>query len=1378
MLQTLISFLDRFSQSQSKLNQNSDFESFFVHFLLHDIIVKKGLYPGTVADKEGFMLSLLGCLLSFVTQDQSFSLQTTVAKHGIVFNRKRSAEEETNMLQLLNAFFTPEIFCSLFSLLFSIWDSTRAFAFRFLSKLVVAGQLNKISLPSEFVSKAASDSLKSRGIYLASSPRQREADTGARVLAFLYLTLDRPQDRVDCLQNMMNLLKIRLQDMNGHLRSILNGQEKAIATEKATSLPLAHGIIQAITLAVEHRKLDAAHHTQHSTLDHSNIYHELLEILIEAIQVSLAVVADVREGETIEGVGNNMDFFHKKERGSSVPLNVNTGAIGANGTFSSVSAKDDVEYASRLAVQRVVIGSWLLTKETCSCISSVISVQGYRAQYDNFERLGALLISTLTTLKHAGAAFAARDSLQVVVAAALGAAYDEKIRELPTGWALRLIAEISTSDKVRDSTLRRSTGYGLGFLAIMRSELSRKQGPPKISNHILDTLLSLSLPPEERIQLMFQHLNLDDTQAGVSSFFQLSTGQGPSFVSDTKYEARSRVHALNVLRLIILDAPLVSAMSPMVGSSMVSAILGYDDPSWAVRNSATMVFSAAMLRVIDADKNASNHDRTSSNAITMTELFRRYPFLSTFLLSVMKTCVKDEALGKAEHSRVFPILLLLSRLQPISKSGEASVGFAKDFIGLTLECLRNKHHAIRAAAARAVANLCSESTKHSESCLKMISENIDKSKRDWNAIDGILMCLEALSESFPMSKENSTNLNEGLLKFLIPTQSFRPPPSCTATTMKILWSISSDQLDAEGPTDLWIEISQSCKKIVSHGGISSYVGGSDLHAICATIYVEMLDHSIWSPRDQKELQNGLHQLNGILSSSIYDVKLAAAKAFKKRIYSRVDELLTRVQPSESVGFVPSPSQILRMVARTLLSAIEIELSRDSGDGSHPPTVRRLSRTFLECFYGWKELKGTSGEGSTSFLSPSELDVLWGTANSITAKECLVDEVHEECNGQTFSSSNAAEMMGVVLSARMLDAFLLKEHMDVFSHTIQRLNDPQASWRSRHSASLAIETSGVLSLTSETCRGADIETNCDEILRQTLGMLQDFDPDVRATATRALYELGHPAVTATPSQLPQLMLEDTFFKVYSSSATIEREGDAESTVSHLQATLVQNCSGLVEAMESFEAESSNSSGATSSDLELLNVSNSRKIFEQEDPNPNNERVLATQLAIQSLLHLSKKRCANIVDFQDETFQQCSVCLEVLDRTATIGGVAHDCTRFPFIFPALHGLLQMVALAVYLGAGNNGSKQLQTMAQAIVDKVHQQIGSDSMHPEILNGLVMLSQAATENFQTREALERKHTTQRVQDINLVGGLEELIAFAASVTETRKNQFTIRFD
>ncbi len=61
---------------------------------------------------------------------------------------------------------------------------------------------------------------------------------------------------------------------------------------------------------------------------------------------------------------------------------------------------------------------------------------------------------------------------------------------------------------------------------------------------------------------------------------------------------------MNILRLIILDAPLASEMREFVGDSIISALIGYKDSSWAIRNSATMTFAAAMLRVVDADKNA------------------------------------------------------------------------------------------------------------------------------------------------------------------------------------------------------------------------------------------------------------------------------------------------------------------------------------------------------------------------------------------------------------------------------------------------------------------------------------------------------------------------------------------------------------------------------------------------------------------------------------------------------------------------------------------------------------------------------------------------------------------------------------------------------
>ena len=51
---------------------------------------------------------------------------------------------------------------------------------------------------------------------------------------------------------------------------------------------------------------------------------------------------------------------------------------------------------------------------------------------------------------------------------------------------------------------------------------------------------------------------------------------------------------------------MATEMRRYVGDAIISALIGYDDSSWAVRNSATMTFAAAMLRAVDADKNAAN----------------------------------------------------------------------------------------------------------------------------------------------------------------------------------------------------------------------------------------------------------------------------------------------------------------------------------------------------------------------------------------------------------------------------------------------------------------------------------------------------------------------------------------------------------------------------------------------------------------------------------------------------------------------------------------------------------------------------------------------------------------------------------------------------
>jgi hypothetical protein len=149
-------------------------------------------------------------------------------------------------------------------------------------------------------------------------------------------------------------------------------------------------------------------------------------------------------------------------------------------------------------------------------------------------QVGQLLLSTLTTLKHAGAAFAARDALQLIASSCMSPKKPMELRGLPQEWSRRLLEEISLKERVRNSTLRRSTGYALGFMAIMRAEvLTSKANSALMSKSILLKLLTFSLPPSERIEQTFSRLKLATIEH--------------SSISNAQYEVRLRKDLLYLL---------------------------------------------------------------------------------------------------------------------------------------------------------------------------------------------------------------------------------------------------------------------------------------------------------------------------------------------------------------------------------------------------------------------------------------------------------------------------------------------------------------------------------------------------------------------------------------------------------------------------------------------------------------------------------------------------------------------------------------------------------------------------------------------------------------------------------------------------------------
>ena len=355
LLQCLCHFLDRLSMCEAESNADSGCDvlpvvnAFVVDFLIGDVILDKGAYSGTIADKEIFGVSLLDCLLAFALQDESFSGDNTIVKKNAIFNRKRLPKEKATMNEILKVLVNRDVLSSLFGLLHSVWDNTREMTFQYLIKMVVACQSRKLALAAEYCDQNQRRHLLARGVYLASSPRQRESDTGARILCFLYASLPERADKDSFLATLIDISMDRVSSMKSALNDTkIFGKSASTKNSDGSCLPLAHGLIHAIRLCIEHDKTSRRLRSAAPNNNNVNLNESMIEVFCKALQLSLSVVADVRDGETVDGID-------EEALSDSTPLNVNTGAIGANGTFSSVSATNTEETQARLAMQRIVV---------------------------------------------------------------------------------------------------------------------------------------------------------------------------------------------------------------------------------------------------------------------------------------------------------------------------------------------------------------------------------------------------------------------------------------------------------------------------------------------------------------------------------------------------------------------------------------------------------------------------------------------------------------------------------------------------------------------------------------------------------------------------------------------------------------------------------------------------------------------------------------------------------------------------------------------------------------------------------------------------------------------------------------------------------------
>mmetsp|Transcript_11275 Transcript_11275/g.24399 ORF Transcript_11275/g.24399 Transcript_11275/m.24399 type:complete len:379 (+) Transcript_11275:2-1138(+) len=349
---------------------------------------------------------------------------------------------------------------------------------------------------------------------------------------------------------------------------------------------------------------------------------------------------------------------------------------------------------------------------------------------------------------------------------------------------------------------------------------------------------------------------------------------------------------------------------------------------------------------------------------------------------------------------------------------------------------------------------------------------------------------------------------------------------------------------------------------------------------------------------------------------------------------------------------------------------------------------------------------------------------------------------EESGAGTRLAGNAVELLALILSSATLcptdknDAVLNK--VSDFLSSLLQSTDPSLYWMLRHSAAVAVGTSGILRDDFLDTLGGE-EPDLKQLKLKSylcvLTFLQDSDEDVRNAAGRSLSStLGENSLIDhnVMPHLPLMELEVTYKRVG------ERHHGSDLTLC-LLSSILSECRNAPSKVDLALTEFSYSERCQDVS-NLLNLSSKRKIFEAEDSNPFSEPLVTCQLSA-SILGQSSLRVCNkeMLDVMEELTSKCSVIIGTIKARASekVGydkDVAHNLTWSNEIFPSFHGLLLGSIVSVYLGCRSPDTivKGAQDLLSALGEN-----GQRSVHPCILEALLVLSSSSAGNDSTKDGL-----------------------------------------
>lgn len=189
------------------------------------------------------------------------------------------------------------------------------------------------------------------------------------------------------------------------------------------------------------------------------------------------------------------------------------------------------------------------------------------------------------------------------------------------------------------------------------------------------------------------------------------------------------IHAMNILRVLVMDSTMASAMRSHLGEALACAVTSFQSPDWGVRNAAMMLFSAISTRYFGTSA-FGRRVVSAPRGPNLEALWRESDALAHALTHTLNTCVREQDTDTNYSSALYAVLCLLSR---------SDVSMCTDQILEAVRvCTRNRHAAVRGRAAHCYAALVRPAQREEEG-KRLLSE---ATTRDQNALSGALAVLQ------------------------------------------------------------------------------------------------------------------------------------------------------------------------------------------------------------------------------------------------------------------------------------------------------------------------------------------------------------------------------------------------------------------------------------------------------------------------------------------------------------------------------------------------------------------------------------------------------------------------------------------------------------